>query len=194
LDEQLRESRVIKVAGRAIAIWQNPFRVLRAERIVHLPLKRHIRRSFNGETEKTRRVRHLAPDVLALWNRIEDPIPTAVRIKDRHVQHQHRVVATPTRAKPPSRFLLIHFSLVHDVSFRNARTKTPSAHNKAPMIGLRITNHSAPIFIADGLRFCMHCDYFLSLGCSRLIANSTSTNAHKIDIVIMNPLNRPHSR
>ena len=40
----------------------------------------------------------------------------------------------------------------------------------------------------------MHCDYFISLGCSRLIANSTSTNAHKIDIVIMTPPKRPRSR
>ena len=101
-DEQLRESGVMKVAGKAIAICQNPFRVLRAERIVHLPLKRHIRGSFNSETGKRRRVHHLAPDVLALWNRIEDPVPTAARIKDRHVQHQHRVVPTPTPAKPPS--------------------------------------------------------------------------------------------
>lgn len=143
MDEQLRESRVIKVAGRTIAIWQNPLRVLRAERIVHLPLKRHIRRSFNRETGKRRRVHHLAPDVLALRNRIEEPVPTAARIKDRHVQDQHRVVPTPTRAKPPSRFLLIHFSLFMMPPFQRARTKTPSTHNKAPMIGLRIANHSA---------------------------------------------------
>jgi len=90
LDEQLRESRVIKIAGRTIAIWQNPFRVLRAERIVNLPLKRHILRNFNRETGNRRRV------------------------------HQ--------------------------------------------------------------------------LGSSRLIANSTSTNAHKSDIVIMTPPYRPHSR
>ena len=82
----------------------------------------------------------LAPDVLALRHRIEDPVPTAARIKDRHVQHQHRVMPTPARAKPPSRFLLI-------------------------------------------LR--MHCDHFLSLACSKLVANSTNTSAQKIDMVIM---------
>src|SRR5262245_40847346 len=104
LDEELRESRVIKIAGRTIAIWQNPFRVLRAERIVYLPLKRHILRSFNRETGNRPRVHHLTPDVLALWNRIDDPVPTAARIKDRHVQHQHRVLPTLTRAKTPSWF------------------------------------------------------------------------------------------
>jgi hypothetical protein len=30
-------------------------------------------------------VHRLAPDVLALWKRIEDAIPTAAEIKDRHV-------------------------------------------------------------------------------------------------------------
>jgi hypothetical protein len=145
LDEQLRESRVIKIAGRTIAIWQNPFRVLRAERIVHLPLKHHIRRSFNRETGKRRRIHHLAPDVLPVWYRIEDPVPTAARIKDRHVQHQHRVVPMPTRAKPPSRFLLIYFFLVHDDSFQSASTKIPSMPNKAPMIGVTIANQSAQL-------------------------------------------------
>jgi hypothetical protein len=40
----------------------------------------------------------------------------------------------------------------------------------------------------------MHCDYFISLGYSKLIANSTSTKAHKIDIVIMTSPKRPHLR
>ena len=133
---------------------------------MHLPLERNVRRSFNREIWKRRRFLHLAPDVLAPGNRIEDLVPTAARVKDRHVQYQHRVVPTPARAKPSSRFLLIHFFLVHDACFQ----------------------------IADGLRFCMHCDYFLSLGCSRLIANSTSTNSHKINIVIMAPPNPPDSR
>jgi len=31
----------------------------------------------------------------------------------------------------------------------------------------------------------VHCDYFLSLGCSKLVANSANTSAQKIDIVIM---------
>jgi hypothetical protein len=34
----------------------------------------------------------------------------------------------------------------------------------------------------------MHGDYFPSLGCSKLVANRTTTNAHKIDVVIMGTL------
>ena len=38
---------------------------------------------------------HLStPYVFALRNRIEDVVPTAARIKDRHVQDEHRVVPT----------------------------------------------------------------------------------------------------
>jgi hypothetical protein len=70
---------------------------------MHLALKRDILRSFNREDGKRRRVHYLTPDVLALWNRIEDPVPTASRIEDQHVQNQHRVVPTPARAKPVSR-------------------------------------------------------------------------------------------
>jgi hypothetical protein len=41
----------------------------------------------------------------------------------------------------------------------------------------------------------MHCDYFLSLGRSRLVANSANTSAQKIDMGIMAGLsNGPHSR
>jgi hypothetical protein len=77
--------------------------VLRAERIMHLALKRDIRRSFSREDGKRRPVHYLTPDVLALWNWIEDPVPTAARIEGRHVQHQHWIMPTPARAKPVSR-------------------------------------------------------------------------------------------
>jgi hypothetical protein len=53
--------------------------VLRTERIVHIALQRDIR--FNRETGKRSRVHHLAPDVFARWNGLEDAIPTAVEIK-----------------------------------------------------------------------------------------------------------------
>jgi hypothetical protein len=51
------------------------------------------------------RVHQLAPDILALRKRIEDPIPTAIRVKDRYVEDQHRVVpaARPTKPTPRSR-------------------------------------------------------------------------------------------
>jgi hypothetical protein len=148
--KQLSEPTIVLVALWAIAIAFNPFRMLHEERVVHFALQRGIRRSFKRESGKRGRAHYLAPDVLALWNRIEYPVPTAARIKDRHVQHEHRVMPTPTRAKPPPRFLLI----------------------------LRI-----------------HCDYSLSLGCSKLVANSANTSAQKIDIMIMAGLpNRPHSR
>jgi hypothetical protein len=117
---------------------------------VHLALQRGIRRSFRRESGKRGRVHCLAPDVLALRNWIEDPIPAAARVKDGHVQRQHRVVATPSRAKPRSRFRFL-------------------------------------------LIFGMHCDYFLSLGRSRLVANSANTSAQKIDMIMAGPPNRPHS-
>lgn len=117
---------------------------------MHLALQRDIRRSFDLQSGKRGRVHCLAPDVLTLRNWIEDAIPAAARVKDRHVQHEHRVVPTRSRAKPLSGFLLI---------------------------------------------FGMHCDYFLSLGYSRSVANSANTSAQKIDIGIMaGPPNRPHSR
>lgn len=117
---------------------------------MHLVLQRDIRRSFRRESWKRGRVHCLAPDVLALRNWIEDPIPAAARVKDGHVQRQHRVVPTPSRAKPGSRFLLI---------------------------------------------FGVHCDYFLSLGRSRLVANSANTSAQKIDMgITAGPPNPPHSR
>jgi hypothetical protein len=48
-------------------------------------------------------VHRLAPDVLALGKRIEDPIPTAIRVKDRHVEDQHPVMPATRPAKPASR-------------------------------------------------------------------------------------------
>jgi hypothetical protein len=138
--KQLCETTIVVVALWAIAIAFNPFRMLREKRVVHLALQRDIRRSFNRPTGKTGRVHYLTPDVLPLRNGIKDSVPATARVKDRHVQHQHRVVPTPARAKPLSRFFLI---------------------------------------------FRMHCDHFLSLGCSTLEANSTNTSAQKIDIMIM---------
>lgn len=148
--KQLCETTIVVVARWAAAIAFNPFRMLHEERVVHLALQRAIRRGVKREYRKGRSRSYLAPDVLALRNRIEDSVPTAARVEDRHVQHQHRVMPTPARAKPLSRFLLI---------------------------------------------FGMHCDYFLSLGWSRLVANNANTSAQKIDVVIMaGPPNRPHSR
>jgi hypothetical protein len=138
--KQLSEPTIVLLALWAVAIAFNPFLMLHGERLVHFALQRDIRRRFNRETGKRGRAHYLAPDVLALWNRIEDPVPTAARIKDRHAQHEHRVMPMTGRAKPPSRFFLI------------LRT---------------------------------HCDYFLSLGCSKLVANSTNTSAQKIDMAIM---------
>src|SRR6266446_10453983 len=44
-----------------------------------------------------------SPDVLALWNRVEDAIPTAVEIKSRHVQHQQRIAGPPGGGSPFNR-------------------------------------------------------------------------------------------
>ena len=50
-------------------------------------------------------------------DRIENSVPTPARVKDRHVQHQHRVMPTLTRAKPLSEFLLM-FGMHATISFR----------------------------------------------------------------------------
>ena len=49
------------------------------------------------------RVHQLPPDVLAVRKRTEDLIPTALRVKDRHVEDQHRVVLAAQPAKPTPR-------------------------------------------------------------------------------------------
>jgi hypothetical protein len=89
----------------------------------------------------------LAPDVFALRNGAEDAVPSAARVKNRHAQHQHRVMSAPTRAEPSPRFLLI---------------------------------------------FDLHCNYFLSLGCSKSVAKSANTSAQKIDVIMADP-RRAHS-
>jgi hypothetical protein len=63
--------------------------------------------------------------------------------------------------------------------------KTPSTPNKTPMIGLNTANHSAQSTFLMALPFACMMIHLLSLGRSRLIANSPITKAHKIDIVIM---------
>jgi hypothetical protein len=115
--KQLSETTIVVVALWAIAIAFNPFRMLHEERVVHLALQRDIRRSFDHQSRKRGRVHCLAPDVLALGNWIEDPIPAVARVKDGHVQHQQRVVPTLSRAEPLSRFLLI-FGIHSIILFR----------------------------------------------------------------------------
>ena len=53
LDQQLRESRVISVAGGTIPICQHPVRMLRQQSIVHFALK--LRVSGNVDSHKARR-------------------------------------------------------------------------------------------------------------------------------------------
>lgn len=105
--KQRCETTIVVVALWAIAIAFNPFRMLHEKRGVYLALQRDIRRSLNRSAGKTGRVHYLTPDVLALWNGIKDSVPTTARVKDPNIQHQHRVMPTPARAKPPSRLFLI---------------------------------------------------------------------------------------
>jgi hypothetical protein len=48
-NEQLREKRLVIVTPGRFAIRLNPFRMLRAERIVHLALKLRVTRNFRDE-------------------------------------------------------------------------------------------------------------------------------------------------
>jgi hypothetical protein len=96
IKEQFRKTRFVRITRGRIAIFINPFRVLCAERVVYLALKLGVTRNFGDEDGRMRCVHRLAPDVLALWKRIEDAIPTAAEIKDRHVQYKHRIVSPPS--------------------------------------------------------------------------------------------------
>jgi hypothetical protein len=48
-NEQLREKRFVIITGGRFAIRLNPFRMLRAERIMHLALKLGVTRNFSDE-------------------------------------------------------------------------------------------------------------------------------------------------
>jgi len=48
-NEQLRETRLVIITGGRFAIRLNPFRMLRAERIMHLALKLGVTRNFSDE-------------------------------------------------------------------------------------------------------------------------------------------------
>src|SRR4029077_8552047 len=93
-----------------------------------------------------RRLHRLTPHVLALWNRVEDAVPTAVEIKDRHVQHQHRIVPTASALKPFSwlchagLFEVCRFHLCVSVHWQ--RRNTPRMPNKMPIRGLSSANQS----------------------------------------------------
>ena len=54
LGKELREARVIRIAGRRITIGKNPLRMLRQQSIVHLALKLRISRDFNGARQMGR--------------------------------------------------------------------------------------------------------------------------------------------
>jgi uncharacterized protein (DUF2126 family) len=60
LIKQLRESLVVRVAGGRFAIWQNPFRVLRQQRVVHFTLKLRVCGNLSAEACGMCRV-HLTP-------------------------------------------------------------------------------------------------------------------------------------
>jgi hypothetical protein len=98
-NEQFRETRLVIIRRGRFAVGLNPFWMLRAERIVHLALKLGVTRNFSDEDWRTRRVHRLTSDVFALWNRVEDAIPTAVKIEDRHVQHQHRGLSSANHSE-----------------------------------------------------------------------------------------------
>src|SRR5689334_13080209 len=63
-----------------------------------------MKRPFLRGRRKRSARRICSVDILALCNRTEDAIPTAVEIEDRHVQDQHLVVPTPLLLKDFSLF------------------------------------------------------------------------------------------
>ena len=124
------------------------------------------------------------PDVLAVGDRVEDAAPSAARIKDGHVQCQHRVVPTPACAEPLSRLFLIHFCGVHKGPFNAPRQKRRATLPKLPGLdsGWRTRTPN------PHCRYCeISCawDYLPGLGRSPFIPNSTSTNVQNIEVKIM---------
>ena len=50
--EELYEARLVRLAGWAVPVLLNPFRVLFAERVVNLVLKLNVRADFAGAAHK----------------------------------------------------------------------------------------------------------------------------------------------
>ena len=50
LPEQFRESHIIRITGRRLAIGQNPIGILREERIMNLALERGVAGNFSRES------------------------------------------------------------------------------------------------------------------------------------------------
>ena len=58
--------------------------------------------------------------IFADLDRINDAAPTAFEVKDRHIQHEHRIMLTPLLKVVPqliSYFVLFNVVVVHTVSF-----------------------------------------------------------------------------
>jgi len=59
--------------------------------------------------------------IFADLDRINDAAPTAFEVKDRHIQHEHRIMLTPPLLKVVpqliSYFVLFNVVVVHSVSF-----------------------------------------------------------------------------
>ena len=86
--------------------------------------------------------------IFADLDRINDAAPTAFEVKDRHIQHEHRIMLTPPLLKVVpqliSYFVLFNVVVVHTVSFlfHRANTNNPSKPRTIPMRGLKIANQS----------------------------------------------------
>ena len=172
------DSAALRTATRTHRRWENrhwldPFRMLRAERIMHIALKFPIPGNFSRGRWRICRVHQLAPDVLAVRKRIEDPIPTSIRIKDRHVEDQHGVVLAAQPAKPAPRsrdFSFVGICRFHlCVFFQWYIRNTPSKPNNTPMMGLRRANQSEKFHPAIGPEFV----FVAIISSRRLVCEST---------------------
>ena len=73
--EEFHQSRLVRLAGRAISVWLNPFRVLLAKRVVNLMLKLNVRADFAGAAR--RRVHIHTAKILAIR-----PLAAKARLAD----------------------------------------------------------------------------------------------------------------
>jgi hypothetical protein len=96
----------------------------------------------------------LTPDILAPGYRIENALPTSSRVKDRHVEHEHRVVPprSPTQRVPRfGAFCLPKVGCFHvSDSFQTVKATRASIPRRTPSNGLSITNQNERRRLAMG--------------------------------------------
>lgn len=124
----------------------------------------------------------LGPDVLALRNRVEDPVPAVSRIEVSKMKHQHDIVSGPPLAKPPSRPSVFVPALIPVFHF----------HVSCFLLNVFVWGISKKGSAGCGVLL-FHDDLLLACRVAAVerdwpsLPNRTTTNAQKSDSVIIGP-------